>query len=56
MKHSTLEFVRGIHRFWSHFKNGVRSTHIHVSAKHLHKYLGEFSFRFNARHAPGWMF
>jgi hypothetical protein len=31
--------------FWRLFKNSVDSTHIHISAKHLDRYLGEFAFR-----------
>jgi len=42
--------------FWRLFKNSVRSTHIHVSQKHLGRYLGEFSFRSKYRHTPNAMF
>jgi len=37
---------------WSLLKRGINGTHIHVSAKHLSKYLGEFEFRFNMRDEP----
>ena len=30
-------------------KRGINGTHIHVSAKHLPKYLGEFEYRWNMR-------
>jgi hypothetical protein len=33
-------------------KRGINGTHIHVSAKHLQKYLGEFEFRHNRRQFP----
>lgn len=44
--------VNGIESFWAHLKRGIAGTHIHVSAKHLSKYLGEFEYRWNMRHAP----
>ena len=33
-------------------KRGIHGTHVHVSPKHLSKFLGEFEFRYNRRHAP----
>jgi hypothetical protein len=33
-------------------KRGINRTHIHVSGKHLPKYLGEFEYRYNMRHVP----
>lgn len=62
VKHRFEEYVNGIHHtntiegFWSHLKRGIKSTHASVSRKHLPKYLGEFAFRFNNRHAPAEMF
>ncbi|MHA3794821.1 IS1595 family transposase [Rhizorhabdus wittichii] len=44
--------VNGIEGFWSQLKRGINGTHIHVSGKHLPKYLGEFEYRWNMRHAP----
>lgn len=44
--------VNGIEGFWSQLKRGINGTHIHVSPKHLPKYLGEFEFRYNRRQAP----
>ena len=38
--------------FWSMLKRGIRGTHIHVSPKHLSKYLGEIEFRWNMRTVP----
>jgi transposase-like protein len=38
--------------FWSMVKRGISGTHIHVSAKHLPKYLGEFEYRWNMRQVP----
>lgn len=53
--HSKEEWVRGnihtqgIESFWSLFKRGVIGSFHQVSVKHLHRYLNEFSFRFNNR-------
>lgn len=62
VNHSADQWVDGIHHVnsiegvWSHIKRSIRGTHIHVSAKHLPKYLGEFEYRFNMRHRPEMMF
>lgn len=44
--------VNAIEGFWAHLKRGINGTHIHVSAKHLPKYLGEFEYRWNMRQVP----
>jgi transposase len=55
VNHSAEEYVRGIHHtnsmegHWSQFKRSIRGTHVHVSAKHLWKYVAEFSYRRNFR-------
>ncbi|GAA4750203.1 IS1595 family transposase [Sphingomonas daechungensis] len=41
-----------IEGFWNILKRGINGTHIHVSAKHLPKYLGEFEYRWNMRDVP----
>lgn len=41
--------TNAVESFWRLFKNSVRSTHIHISEKHMASYLGEFSFRSNHR-------
>ena len=62
VNHSLKEYVRGtthtnsLEGFWSMLKRSIRGTHVHVSAKHLAKYLGEFEFRYNLRHSPELMF
>jgi transposase len=62
VNHSQDEWVRGVHHtngiegFWSMLKRSIRGTHVHVSKKHLSKYLGEFEFRYNLRHSPHLMF
>lgn len=48
--------VNTLEGYWSFLKNGIRSTHIHVSKKHLEKYAKEFEYRFNSRKNPSQMF
>jgi len=60
VKHSAGEYVcrktgattNALEGFWAQLKRGINGTHIHVSAKHLPKYLGEFEFRHNRRDRP----
>jgi len=60
--HNLRQWVNGIHHtntlegFWSHLKNSIKGTHVHVSKKHLAKYLGEFEYRYNMRAMPTLMF
>ena len=60
--HKDDKWVDGIHHtnsiegFWARLKNSIRGTHIHVSRKHLPKYLGEFEYRYNMRANPSLMF
>jgi transposase len=62
VRHSAYEFVRGdvytnsIEGVWSQIKRSIRGTHVHVSMKHMWKYLGEFEYRYNMRKAPELMF
>jgi transposase len=44
--------VNALEGFWAQLKRGISGTHIHVSARHLQKYLGEFQFRHNRRDRP----
>jgi transposase-like protein len=44
--------VNAIEGFWAQLKRGITGTHIHVSEKHLPKYLGEFEYRLNMRQVP----
>ncbi len=48
--------VNGLESFWSQLKRSINGTHIHVSRKHLPKYLGEFEYRYNMRDNPEAMF
>jgi len=62
VNHFVKEYVRGdIHTnslegFWAMIKRSIRGTRIHVSRKHLAKYLSEFEYRYNMRHSPELMF
>lgn len=50
-----VEYVRGhvhsngVENFWSLLKRSIKGTYVSVDPQHLHRYLGEQSFRFNAR-------
>lgn len=62
VNHGTKEYVRdsihvnGLEGFWSQIKRSIRGTHVHVSSKHMDKYLVEFEFRYNMRKTPSAMF
>jgi transposase-like protein len=62
VNHSAKEYVRGnchvngLENYWKLLKSSIKSTHIHVSKKHLEKYAKEFEFRYNNRKAPKQMF
>jgi len=62
VKHIDKEYVRGIHHVntleghWARLKCSIRGTHVHVSKKHLWKYISEFSYRRNMRHSHKAMF
>jgi transposase-like protein len=53
--HSRGEYARGdantntVEGYFSQLKRSLDGTHHHVTAKHLHRYLGEFDFRYNTR-------
>jgi transposase len=59
VNHTAKEYVakdgtttNSVEGFWSQLKRSINGTHIHVSRQHLAKYLGEFEFCHNMRHAP----
>jgi ribosomal protein L37AE/L43A len=58
VNHSAKEYVRGpvhintIEAFWGNLKRGIKGTYVHVSRKHLQKYLWEFEYRHNLRKQP----
>lgn len=55
VNHYEKEYVRGnvhtntIEGYFSLLKRGITGTYHHVAEKHLHRYLAEFDFRYNAR-------
>lgn len=55
-RHDAVHHVNGVENFWKLFKKSIASTHIHVSAKYMDRYLGEFVFRSNHRHRENAMF
>lgn len=48
--------TNSVESFWKLFKDSIKSTHIHVSAKHMDRYLKEFTFRANHREKVNGMF
>lgn len=62
VRHGAGEYVNGIHHvnslegYWSQLKRSIRGTHVHVSRKHLWKYVSEFAFRYNRRNDDQHMF
>ena len=55
--HSKGEYARGevttngLESFWALFKRGIMGTYHHISHKHLHRYVAEFTGRHNNRPA-----
>ena len=55
VNHSVSEYVRGMahtngmESFWAMLKRGYQGVYHHMSAKHLHRYVNEFSGRHNMR-------
>jgi len=62
INHAAGEYVRGIHHtntiegHWSQLKRSIKGTHVHISAKHAWKYIGEFNYRRNYRASHYGMF
>ena len=48
--------VNGLEGFWARLKLSIRGTHVHVSQKHLQKYVKEFEYRYNRRKRPASIF
>lgn len=55
-RHGATHHTNSVESFWKLFKASVRSTHIHVSSKHMQRYLNEFAFRSNHRAKVNGMF
>jgi hypothetical protein len=59
VSHKADEYVCGsvhtntLEGFYSIFKRGMKGVYKHCSEKHLHRYVAEFDFRYNARAALG---
>lgn len=59
VNHGAKEYGRGpihtntIEGSFSIFKRGMKGVYQHCAAKHLHRYLAEFEFRYNNRTAHG---
>jgi len=59
VNHSAGEYVRGdahtntLEGFFSIFKRGMKGVYQHCDERHLHRYVGEFDFRYNNRSARG---
>lgn len=55
VNHSVKEYVRekahtnGIESFWALLKRGYYGIYHYMSSKHLHRYVSEFSYRYNTR-------
>ncbi len=55
VRHGTGEYGRGVvhtntvEGFYSVFKRGMKGVYQHCKAKHLHRYVAEFDFRYNNR-------
>jgi transposase len=62
VNHTEKEYVRddvhvnSLEGFWSMLKRSIQGTHVHVSRKHMPKYLAEFEYRYNLRKSPKVMF
>jgi len=62
VNHAAGEYARGIHHtntmegHWSQLKRSIKGTHVHISAKHAWKYIGEFNYRRNYRASHYGMF
>lgn len=58
-RHSAGKYGRGeahtnaVEDFYSVFKRGMKGVYQHCREQHLHRYVAEFDFRYNARTALG---
>ena len=51
-----ITHTNGLEGHWGQLKRSIKGTHIHVSGKHLWKYVSEFSYRRNNRGSQYTMF
>jgi ISXO2-like transposase domain len=53
VNHTSGQYVRNgvstnmVEGFYSQLKRSIDGTHHHVSVEHLHRYVGEFDFRYS---------
>lgn len=58
VRHSAGQYVDGsthvnsAEGYFSRLKNSIRGTHVHVSKRHMWKYVAEFNYRYNMRKQP----
>lgn len=58
--HASKEYARGdvttnsVEGYFSIFKRGMKGIYQHCGEQHLHRYLAEYDFRYNNRHALGY--
>ena len=48
--------VNSLEGFWARLRLSIQRTHVHVSPKHLWKYVKEFEYRYNRRKKPASIF
>jgi hypothetical protein len=59
IQHKAGEYARGdvttnpVEGYFSIFKRGMKGIYQHCGEQHLHRYLSEYDFRYNAREALG---
>ena len=44
-----MAHVNGVESFWALLKRGYVGVYYKMSAKHLHRYIDEYAYRFNMR-------
>ena len=55
-RQKAMHHTNSVEGFWKLFKNSISSTHIHISAKYMDRYLAEFTYRTNHRKMENAMF
>jgi len=48
-QHGVRITTNGVEGYFSLLKRGINGVYHHVGKQHLHRYLSEFDFRYNAR-------